>query len=631
MVDTYTQALKARKIEQGGYDPAWATRLNADVVDIFDAGISGQVTIDIGSNTSYSLAAMQSGTLSASHYWRLNIVGTPASAVTFTIPVSVTPSKEYLIDNQTGQALTVKYAATAGITVQDGDVIRVLCDGTTVIESPSAPRFKVTTAEIAAGVTPVNLTHPFGHVYRYGTNTIPGTTDMTVAIQTALDLKYCILPAETMLATANLTIDTTGTVIRGESKALSKIKFSSAVTKGLTTPYWARADGAAITYVTDLTLENFCVDITDMPDADGTCGILIEDSYANKISNIRIIDPLDEASDRWGLRIGRAVYTTSVSDCTIGRRDLKGSTTIANFNTTIRFFNCDSWFQRARYAFDILMVGDTIQKDVDKYDVDFCAQWTIIGGDYEGGCFFIRTTTAGSVSDFYSMGNAFGGLVGSKFGGAGGRPLSSLFLDETSPEGSRSLTSLTRSGTTATGVVITTLAVDGTFAKHAPVVGQYITIAGAVEANFNGQFGPVLTSTPGTNTFTFAIANSGATTATGSPTVQPDSTVGGRYVRQYAGAMAFDSVAPRTILKNRWVLQNNTELAGFLANGTTELRMIYVDTSGNIRFGDGTTVDVLLESGHIRNTVIGKGLVLRSPDGTVYTATIANGGTWAIV
>jgi hypothetical protein len=133
MADTFSTSLKARKIEQGGYDPAWASRFNADVIDILDAAISGRVSISIGSSTTPSLAALQNGTLSDSHYLWLVFTGTPASAVTLTVPASVT-FKQYLIDNQTGQTMTVKYAATAGVQVPTGKVARVLCDGTTVIE-----------------------------------------------------------------------------------------------------------------------------------------------------------------------------------------------------------------------------------------------------------------------------------------------------------------------------------------------------------------------------------------------------------------------------------------------------------------------------------------------------------------
>jgi parallel beta-helix repeat protein len=42
-----------------------------------------------------------------------------------------------------------------------------------------------TPAEIAAGVVPVNIAFPESTLYRYGSNTVPGTTDMTSAMQNA--------------------------------------------------------------------------------------------------------------------------------------------------------------------------------------------------------------------------------------------------------------------------------------------------------------------------------------------------------------------------------------------------------------------------------------------------------------
>jgi hypothetical protein len=45
-----------------------------------------------------------------------------------------------------------------------------------------------TAAEVAAGVTPTNYYYPPGNVLRYGTNTNPGTTDMTAAIQAAANV-----------------------------------------------------------------------------------------------------------------------------------------------------------------------------------------------------------------------------------------------------------------------------------------------------------------------------------------------------------------------------------------------------------------------------------------------------------
>jgi hypothetical protein len=209
MADTYTSALKARKIEQGGYSNSYADRFNEDMVDVFDAAIAGSLEIDIGSSTTHALEALQNGTLSDSHYFHLRFVGTPASAVTVTVPASVTPSKEYLVENQTGQALTFKYAATSGVTVQDGDSVAVRCDGTNVTEAVFGPRHKITPAEIAAGVTPVDYSYQPGDVRRYGA-VGDGTTDNTAAIQDAIDAAgvagEVIFPAiGTFLCTGSLT------------------------------------------------------------------------------------------------------------------------------------------------------------------------------------------------------------------------------------------------------------------------------------------------------------------------------------------------------------------------------------------------------------------------------------------
>lgn len=46
-----------------------------------------------------------------------------------------------------------------------------------------------TASEVAASVTPTNYPYPEGHVYRYGTNTTPGTTDMQGAVNAAVSVK----------------------------------------------------------------------------------------------------------------------------------------------------------------------------------------------------------------------------------------------------------------------------------------------------------------------------------------------------------------------------------------------------------------------------------------------------------
>ncbi len=46
--------------------------------------------------------------------------------------------------------------------------------------------------EDVAGVTPVNYAYPPGHLLRYGTNSVPGTTDMSAAFAAAISLKIPI-------------------------------------------------------------------------------------------------------------------------------------------------------------------------------------------------------------------------------------------------------------------------------------------------------------------------------------------------------------------------------------------------------------------------------------------------------
>lgn len=72
----------------------------------------------------------------------------------------------------------------------------------------SAPRGR-TRAETKAGITPVDLEFVPGHVYRYGANTKPGSTDMTAAINAAAAVcrigNYPLqLPGDTMLVSGSL-------------------------------------------------------------------------------------------------------------------------------------------------------------------------------------------------------------------------------------------------------------------------------------------------------------------------------------------------------------------------------------------------------------------------------------------
>jgi hypothetical protein len=79
--------------------------------------------------------------------------------------------------------------------------------------------YGTTAAETAAGITPTNYYYPPGHVYRYGTNTTPGTTDMTTALAASISQAKqsggadAFWPAATLLV-STLTLDGSGYNIR---------------------------------------------------------------------------------------------------------------------------------------------------------------------------------------------------------------------------------------------------------------------------------------------------------------------------------------------------------------------------------------------------------------------------------
>jgi hypothetical protein len=82
------------------------------------------------------------------------------------------------------------------------------------------PCYPVTAAETGASVTPVNLEYPPGYVYRYGTNTTPGTTDMTTAINNCAKVcragRYTLMLApETCLVSS--TLDFSGIRVEGQN------------------------------------------------------------------------------------------------------------------------------------------------------------------------------------------------------------------------------------------------------------------------------------------------------------------------------------------------------------------------------------------------------------------------------
>ena len=94
------------------------------------------------------------------------------------------------------------------------------------------PPYAQTTAELLAGVTPATYNLLPGNVLRYGTNSSPGSTDMTAAVQAALNQSQepggadTYVPPGIYLISSSITIGT-GTRLFGSGASNSVILLSS--------------------------------------------------------------------------------------------------------------------------------------------------------------------------------------------------------------------------------------------------------------------------------------------------------------------------------------------------------------------------------------------------------------------
>ncbi len=107
--------------------------------------------------------------------------------------------------------------------------------------------YGMTAAESTAGVTIVNWQYLPGIVLRYGTNITPGTTDMTTAIQAAIDVMkganagIAWLPNEDCLTSGEILIDAnaylqgtgSGSRIKPNAETFAAIRIESAVDSGM--------------------------------------------------------------------------------------------------------------------------------------------------------------------------------------------------------------------------------------------------------------------------------------------------------------------------------------------------------------------------------------------------------------
>jgi hypothetical protein len=136
MPTTYTSLLGFALPATGELSGTWGATVNDFITQYVDAAVAGAQTIS-GSQTAVTLSVTNgtslsqagSGSTGSAQYHIINCTGNPAGALTVTVPSS---SRAYLVLNNTStnQTVTVKGAATTGVTVSAARAALIAWNGT---------------------------------------------------------------------------------------------------------------------------------------------------------------------------------------------------------------------------------------------------------------------------------------------------------------------------------------------------------------------------------------------------------------------------------------------------------------------------------------------------------------------
>lgn len=168
--------------------------MNSNRVINLPVAVSNSEPITLGQFMSYS--GLDYDTVATNNVYLKETAVATANQTIFNLSMSYTPGANTLLVYVNGaqQILSLDYnetnstrvTFTQGLIAGDNVVFHLWQSATVTGSAP--PYYARTAAEVVAGATPVNYQYPELHLYRYGTNTTPGTTDMTSAITTAINV-----------------------------------------------------------------------------------------------------------------------------------------------------------------------------------------------------------------------------------------------------------------------------------------------------------------------------------------------------------------------------------------------------------------------------------------------------------
>jgi hypothetical protein len=130
MATSYTSILKLALPATGELAGTWGDVVNQNITSMIEEAIAGLATINTWAGASHTLT-VSNGTTSESRAAILELSGSPGAAATVICPDE---TKIYVVRNGVsgGFAATIKTAAGTGVTIPNGKVAAVYCDGTNV-------------------------------------------------------------------------------------------------------------------------------------------------------------------------------------------------------------------------------------------------------------------------------------------------------------------------------------------------------------------------------------------------------------------------------------------------------------------------------------------------------------------
>ena len=143
MASTYSTSLRLELIGQGEQSGTWGITTNNNFGALVEQAITGVQTISM-SNASYTLTNFN-GTVDEARNAVLVIAGTNLAPQNVVAP---SVEKVYIINNKSGNTVTVKTSAGNGVAVSNNTTVQIYCDGTNFFSA--TPNINSVTGNFAA-------------------------------------------------------------------------------------------------------------------------------------------------------------------------------------------------------------------------------------------------------------------------------------------------------------------------------------------------------------------------------------------------------------------------------------------------------------------------------------------------